>query len=107
MEDDVTLDMSKTYIYDGQEYILTGRIAKKTTEPAPPPSRRVSGRVVKDPPKHRKPPDLVVEIKPAPRNSKTPNFGGSFTGAQCQWVKYKDLHMVEDILQGTDDEGSK
>lgn len=103
MQDELNLDMTKTYIHDGNEYILTGRIAEKTSEEPAPPTRSRSGRRASVSPRPAPKPDPVVEIKPAPRSSSSmPNVGAAFG---TKWVKYSELHMVRDIL--SDGEGEK
>jgi len=95
--------MSKTYIYDGNEYILTGRVAEKPNEEPIPPSSRRAGRRATRTTRPAPKPDVVVEIKPAPRsNSAMPNVGVAFG---VKWVNLKELHMVRDIL--IDDEDDK
>ena len=44
MEEELTLDLSKTYIYEGLEYVLTGRVAEKELNTPPPTTRRRRSR---------------------------------------------------------------
>lgn len=97
MPEQVILDMTKTYMYQDEEYILSGRTAVKTHDPRsdlyrkPRPMSR-SGKS-KPPPK-----DLMVEITPAPRRlySDEPPLG--MDAETTKWVKYSDLYMVYDQL---------
>ena len=99
MEDDLNLDMSKTYIYEGNEYILTGRVANKPVEEEVEPRTRRSNRRPSTPRKPSKN-DVVVEIKPAPKKqSGMPNMGAAFGS---KWVNYGELYMVTDILNDED-----
>jgi hypothetical protein len=90
MAEQIILDMSKTYIYEGLEYILTGRTAQKGK-----PSN-VSGRTHSriGSLKNTQAP-IMVEIKPSPKinlNNPLP------TSTETLWVKLTDLFMVEDML---------
>lgn len=97
MEDELTRDLSKTYIYQGEEYILTGRSATKEADAAPVaqrPARKSSRR-------SRKPstgPDVMVEIKPAPRTALRGVVVAPSMTKELQWVKQTDLYVVEDVI---------
>lgn len=96
MLDELNLDMSKTYIYDGLEYILTGRKAVKT--PPDPPAVPLKPRRSKRPiPVHAEPePQIMVEIKPAPsdKNNSIPTLSG-----EKKWVRYSELFVITDMLE--------
>lgn len=96
MPDELNLDMSKTYIYEGLEYILTGRTAVKEVEPPQRTSRRSRRKEqqVTDEPTSV----IMVEIKPVPKhNPMVPNMGSG-----GQWVSLTDLFVVTDMLAGTE-----
>ena len=92
MEDEIDLDLSKTYIFDGTEYNLTGRTAKKDSELGEPRRRRRSR--LKGPSK----PDIMVEITPAPRKSVRGVSVPNTLTKELQWVKYSELYVVEDPI---------
>lgn len=96
MEDEISLDLSKTYIYQGEEYILTGRSARKESEVAVSPRReRKSSRRTR----RSSDPDIMVEIKPAPRKSLRGSLMPPPTmQKELQWVKSSDLYVVEDKI---------
>jgi len=98
MEDDFILDMSKTYIYQGDEYNLTGRSAEKGPEPASPiqPTRvqRSTRRKRRlRPTNESSGPDIKVEITPTTRK---PSIGSVVTTnllKELQWVRISDLYV--------------
>lgn len=92
MEDELILDMTKTYIYEGEEYILTGRTAEKSPDAVSPPIRRRSKRpiLVSGPEK-----EIMVEITPAPKNSGSRAVGVTI---DSRWVKFADLFIIRDQL---------
>lgn len=93
MEEEFSLDLSRTYIYQGEEYIATGRSAKKEDTPNAAPRReRKSRRLRKS-----NGPDMMVEIQPAPRTSVRGAVVPS-TSKELQWVKASDLYVVEDVI---------
>lgn len=95
MEAELTLDLSKTYIYEGNEFILTGRIAERSIDAPPPRLRRSKRRVVADITPEQ---DMMVEIKPSPK-------GRSIVGlpTESKWVKMSDLYAVIDVLEEDED----
>lgn len=101
MPDQVILDMTKTYMYEDQEYILTGRTAVKTDDPRDEDSRpqRRSRRGKPSPPRYKKPPDLMVEIQMNPKNKYSDERPIGIDQDERKWVKYSDLYMVFDQLE--------
>ena len=99
MLDDLNLDMSKTYIYDGLEYILTGRKAIKHPEQEPQAAipRRSKRPILVQPEQE---PHIMVEIKPAPGDKTMNNI--PTLGGEKKWVRYSELFMITDMLE--DDE---
>lgn len=95
MQAELTLDLSKTYIYEGNEFILTGRIAERSVNPPPPRSRRSKRRAVVDITPEQ---DMMVEIKPSPK-------GRSIVGlpTESKWVRMSDLYAVVDVLEDDED----
>lgn len=86
--EEFNFDFSRTYIYEGEEYILTGRSAKKENSVRP--SRRSTRR--------KKPSqEIMVEIKPTPKKSRKNPLSGK--NSETKWVKYNDLFMVKDELE--------
>jgi hypothetical protein len=96
MNPDLTLDLSKTYIYEGGEYILTGRVAKRETD-APLPRTRRSKRVQRISLDYDA--DLMVEITPRPKNRSILNIP-----QESKWVKFRDLYAVVQVLDGDEEE---
>jgi hypothetical protein len=95
MEDELNLDMSKTYIYEGLEYILTGRTAqRKLVDSAPNRPRRSRRKavIVQEEPETV----TMVEIQPAPISGSV-NMGG-----EKVWVNFNELFIVNDMIE--DDE---
>lgn len=91
MQPDLDLDLSKTYIYDGAEYILTGRVAEREQDLIPKRRRRTRRQQPEnESPEH----DLMVEIKPAPTGGRS-----AFVEHENKWVKYSDLYAVMNILE--------
>ena len=97
MEDEVILDMSKTYIYEGLEYILTGRTAKKKEDPANAPRRRSRRKKAMG----STPIPTMVEIQLSPRRTV---HHPSPPSTEKKWVELGDLFMVVDMLDEPDDE---
>ena len=95
MEDEFALDLSKTYIYEGNEYILTGRSAKKDPDISPPRRRRRRSRV-----ESSDEIDMMVEIKPAPRKAVRGAMVSPTMTKELQWVKRSELYTVDDALEG-------
>ena len=101
MPEQVILDMTKTYMFEDEEYILTGRTAVRTqskTELNIRPRRRRSRR---NPP-NAKPVDLMVEIEPAPRRMFSDERPVG-VHAESKWVKYADLYIVYDQLEDNEE----
>lgn len=92
MEDELILDMTKTYIYEGEEYILTGRTADAIHD-VPPPIKRRSKRpiLVSGPEK-----EIMVEITPAPKNTGSTRAVG--VTIDNRWVNLNDLFIIRDQL---------
>lgn len=90
MVDIENLDMSKTYIYDGEEYLLTGRIAQRTEQHISSRPRRSTRNV------SNQEADVVVEITPAPTKVKV--RGPTLITQDSKWVKYSDLYEVSDKM---------
>lgn len=97
MEDELILDLSKTYIHEGEEYILTGRVAEKSSD-APParPRRSKRQRVVNITPEK----DMMVEIRPSPKGSR-PIMGVS---SENKWVRMGELYAVVNIFEDDEEE---
>ena len=89
MQPDLDLDMSKTYIYDGEEFILTGRVAEREQELVPKRRSRRRRQIEEQSPEQ----DLMVEIAPVPRGRPI----GSLNDEK-KWVKYSDLYAVMNML---------
>lgn len=96
MQDEQTLDMSKAYIYEGLEYILTGRTAEKTIETPSRPTRRSRRKNVVDIYEADDETVIMVEIKPSPK--KDPNRSGPIPTGDTKWVMYSELFMIVDML---------
>jgi len=96
MEDEVILDMSKTYIYEGLEYILTGRTAKKKEDPANAPRRRSKRKSARGP----VPIPTMVEIQLSPKRTVQ---HPSPPSTEKKWVELGDLYMVVDMLDDPDE----
>ena len=96
MKDEFILDLSKTYIYHGEEYILTGRSAEKEPDVQPEPRReRKSSRRTR----RQSEPDVMVEIKPSPRSSlRGASVPAPSMAKELQWVKVSDLYVVVDKI---------
>lgn len=92
MTDELTLDMSRTYIYEGEEYILTGRTAQKDLNSSGRTSRRNRRKQQVETPQI----DIVVEIKTAP---KIKIHAPSVSSDETKWVNIRDLFMVENMLE--------
>jgi hypothetical protein len=90
MEDRINLDMTKTYIYEGDEYLLTAERAY----PASSGKTRRRRRKTSDDEMNEN--DLMVKIKP-----KGSVQGASrrltATNSDEKWVKYRDLFIVDDL----------
>jgi hypothetical protein len=101
MEDEFILDMSKTYIYEGNEYIATGRYAEKVElDDEEPVRRRRSKRhsVKKDNLRN-----MQIQITPAPKRGKSPSSNVGVTREE-KWVYANELFMVHDMLDDEDTE---
>ena len=94
MEGEFILDLSKTYIYQGEEYILTGRSAEKEDLPTEPRRERKSSRRARK----SNEPDVMVEIKPATRTSVRGAVVAPSMTKELQWVKASDLYVVKDRI---------
>tara|TARA_S200002703_G_scaffold116050_1_gene101593 strand:- start:611 stop:910 length:300 start_codon:yes stop_codon:yes gene_type:complete len=96
MEDDIKLDMTKCYIYEGDEYMLTGRSAQKQKTDVSNTSRR-RNRSNRPTSSYE---ELMVEIKRAPSYKAGSNlFSPSTPGSSStKWVKYSELYIVSSIL---------
>ena len=93
MEEDFILDLSKTYIYEGEEYILTGRTGEKhKVGTAPPRRRRRRGNSAPEL-------DMVVEITPAPRKAVRGAAVSPTMQKELQWVKVSELYVVTDRIE--------
>lgn len=88
---DINLDLTRTYIYDGIEYILTGRTAVKEKTSTRRPSRRRTTTTSHEPPIS----DIMVEITPL--NKK---IG---IASDKKWVKPSDLFVINNELEEEDD----
>ena len=96
MQPELNLDLSKTYIFEGREYMLTGRIAERSPDYIPRPTRRSKRRATET--EETTEQDLMVEIRPM-------TGGSSVIGSSSEkmWVKYNDLYAVVDVLSEDDD----
>jgi len=108
MKDEFSPDMSKTYIYQGEEYILTGRRAEKEidVEVAPRRIRKSSRRARKE-----NVPDIMVEIRPATRTSVRGAVVSPSITKELQWVKMSELYAItdkiaDDYWEAEDDEST-
>lgn len=97
MQSDLTLDLSKTYIYEGGEYILTGRVAERSPDAPPPRPRRSKRRAIVDITPEQ---DMMVEIKPSPRGGRSIIGAG---GGEGKWVKFSELYAVVNVLDEDED----
>lgn len=97
MTDELTLDMSKTYIYDGLEYILTGRTAKKhkgSSDYTQRRSKRKAALTANSNP-------IMVEIQLSPKITVQ---HPSPPSTEKKWVELNDLYMVDDMLDEPDED---
>jgi len=94
--DELILDMSKTYIYEGLEYILTGRTAKKREDASALPQRRSKRTAARAP----KIVPMMVEIQLSPkRTAQHPEPPST----ERKWVELNDLYMIDDMLDEPDE----
>ena len=93
MIDELNLDMSKTYIYEDSEYILTGRTAVKKPEETRTRVRRSKRKLLSE----EAEPNVMVEIQPAPKS--TVSSPRPVTNGEKKWVNFNDLFMVNDMLE--------
>jgi len=93
MQPDLNLDLSKTYIFEGNEYILTGRVAERSKDLPAPRQRRSRRSVIDLTPEQ----DLMVEIQPRPKNRSIVSLPD-----ENRWVKLNELYAVMNVLE---DEG--
>lgn len=95
MQDGFTPDLSKTYIHEGEEYILTGRTAEKTMDPIVEKPRRSTRRQSNHTPQDN---DVMVEIKPVQGKSgiRTPITPAPI---EKKWVMFSSLYTVSNILE--------
>ena len=107
MPEQVILDMTRTYMYEGEEYILTGRTAVRTDDPRSNnddeprrQTRRTPRRVGR--PRVEKKPDFMVEIQPAPRRMYGEDRPVGIE-AEPKWVKYSELYVVFNQLDEDED----
>jgi hypothetical protein len=100
MEEEFILDMSRTYIYEGDEYIATGKYAEKVNleEDEEPRRRRSNRHPVKKSTAH----NVQIQITPAPQRGKSQ---ASMVGVSKveKWVYANELYMVHDMLGEEDD----
>ncbi len=94
MNTEINLDLSKTYIYDGGEYILTGRVARRDIDAPLPRQRRSRRATIQVSPDQ----DLMVEITPSPKNRSIVNLP-----QEGKWVKYRELYAVVQVLDEDDE----
>lgn len=88
MQDAEHLDMSKTYFYDGNECVLTGRTATRTIKH----ENRRTRRRQNQPETPEETIEVMVEISPV-SELRAP---GGFT--ECQWVKANELFLIRNRL---------
>lgn len=67
--------MTETFVYGGQEVVLTGRVATRTT------ARK----------EHK-----LHEIKPADVEEEDPKF--------CKWVKFEELYEIQENINNNEEE---
>ena len=96
MKDELILDMSKTYIYEGLEYILTGRTAQKREDAIAPPPRRSKRKAANT----IKPIPIMVEIQLSPKRTVQHPAPPS---TEKKWVELGDLYMIDDMLDDPDE----
>jgi hypothetical protein len=89
---EITLDMSKTYIHDGLEYILTGRTATKHVDGISPKKRSARAATFAALSK------MMVEIKPHPKVNHFPSLPNPTVGTETKWVDINELFIVDDVL---------
>lgn len=100
MEDELNLDLSKTYIYEGEEYIMTGRVAERPADiPAASTTRRSRRRRPVDITPSEPEVDYMVEIKPAPKNRSI-----IVDASEVKWVRKRELYTVVSLLGNGEDD---
>lgn len=88
---DLSLDLTKTYVYEETEYILTGRTAVK--EKSSP--RRASRRRTRSVATEESSTEVMVEITPLKKQIGNPT--------DKKWVKPTDLFEISDELHEDDE----
>lgn len=89
MQDEEDLDMSKTYYFENNEYVLTGRVAKRTIKNE---TKRTTRRRSNQPQEPEEFIEMMVEISPVTELRAPGGF------SDCQWVKPSDLFVIKNRL---------